>query len=76
MKRKTSITLSDVLLDELDKIVGAGGNRSALIEKAVRSYLKQLARDERDKADLELLDREADALNLEAEDVLGYQVEP
>ena len=76
MKRKTSITLSDVLLDELDRIVGAGGNRSELIEKAVSSYLKQLARDERDKTDLELLNREADALNREAEDVLGYQVEP
>ena len=76
MKRKTSITLSSALLDELDKVVGRNGNRSELIERAVRGYLKQLARAERDKRDLEILDRSASRLNREAEDVLLYQVEP
>lgn len=77
MKRKTSITLSNILLDELDKIVGAGGgNRSRLIEEAIEAFLKERERTEREKRDLEILDREADQLNREAEDVLLYQVEP
>ena len=76
MKRKTSITLSSALLEELDKVVGKEGNRSEVIEQAVGAYLKQLARAERDKRDLEILNRSAKRLNREAADVLLYQVEP
>jgi metal-responsive CopG/Arc/MetJ family transcriptional regulator len=76
MKRKTSITLSDKLLVELDQVVGKGGNRSELIERAIGLYLQQLARNRRDKRELEILNREARHLNREAADVLLYQVEP
>ena len=63
-------------MDELDRVVGDGGNRSELIERAVGAYLNQLARAERDKRELHILNREARQLNREAEDVLLYQVEP
>jgi metal-responsive CopG/Arc/MetJ family transcriptional regulator len=76
MKSKISITLSSALLDEVDRVIGNGGNRSELIERAVGTYLGQLARFERDKRDMKILNREARRLNREAEDVLLYQVEP
>ncbi len=41
---------------------------------AVRVFLAQLKRRERDARDLEIINRNADALNAEAEDVLAYQV--
>jgi metal-responsive CopG/Arc/MetJ family transcriptional regulator len=76
MKSKTSITLSDSLLRELDRIVGKNGNRSELIEKAVRAYILGIARDERDRRDLEILNRSAKRMEKEAKDALRYQVKP
>ena len=76
MKSKTSITLSDSLLRELDRIVGKNGNRSELIERAVRAYISGIARDERDRRDLEILNRSAKRMEKEAKDALRYQVKP
>ena len=74
MKVKTSITLSDELLAEIDRLSTEFRSRSEFLETAARDYLRQLARQEREERDLSILDRRADALNAEAEDVLSYQV--
>ena len=74
MKSKTSITLSTNLMEALDRIVGKNGSRSDLIEKAVREYIQKAARAERDRRDLEILNRSAARLEREATDVLRYQV--
>ncbi len=74
MKLKTSITLPAELLEVVDRRVEAGQSRSDFIEIAIRIRLAQLQRDERDARDLETLNRHADQLNAEAEDVLSYQV--
>ncbi len=76
MKSKTSITLSTALLEEVDKIVGQDGNRSELIEKAVHEYIQRIARIDRDRRDLEILNRSAKRTDREAKDVLRYQVKP
>jgi len=73
MKSKTSITLSSALLEELDEIVGENGNRSELIETAVREHIRALARAERDSRDLEILNRTAKRMASEARDALRYQ---
>jgi len=73
MKQKTSITLSGDLLDRLDRFIGPGGNRSAVLERALDSYLTDQERREREARDLEILNRDAARLNREARDVLGYQ---
>ena len=39
-------------------------------------YLDRRRRERRDRRDLEILNRNAEALNREVEDVLGYQAEP
>ena len=75
MKVKTSVTLEQNVARALDRIVGRGGSRSAVIEQAVREFLERRLRVSRDAKDLAVLNRNADRLNREATDVLGYQVE-
>jgi len=75
MKIKTSITLSEEVLLEIDKISGESRNRSAFIEMAIRDFLKKRAKKIRDDRDLEILNKNSKRLNREAEDVLSYQVE-
>ena len=75
MKVRTSITLSEHLLKEVDEIMNHSGNRSVFIEEAIKEYIERNKRKIRNSADLELINNSADDLNEEAEDVLPYQVE-
>ena len=75
MKVKTSVTLSEELIREMDALASQYGTRSALIEQAVRDFLAAAAHRQREARDLEILNRRAEALNAEATDVLSYQVE-
>jgi metal-responsive CopG/Arc/MetJ family transcriptional regulator len=76
MKRKTSITLSEDVLEAIDKRSGDAKNRSDFIETAIRSYIAKLIRDEQNMKDLDIINRHADRLNIEAADVLAFQVIP
>lgn len=75
MKVKTSVTLSEEIIHQIDALSGRYGTRSALIEQAVRDFLTAEGQRQRDRQDLEILNRHAVRLNREAEDVLSYQVE-
>ena len=70
MRVKTSITLPEELLERIDQVEK---NRSSLIERATLAYLDKLSREERDRRDIEIINRNADYLNAEAMDVLEYQ---
>ena len=75
MKVKTSITMSEELVEAVDRRARQQNrNRSDLIELAVRAFIEQLARAEQDARDLEILDRQVERLNREAAEVLQYQV--
>ena len=74
VKIRTSITLSDSLLAEIDRHAGERANRSEFIESAVRSYILVLARKQENLRDLRIINRRAARLNREAKDVLGYQI--
>lgn len=76
MKVKTSVTLSPETIEAIDAIAGARCSRSRIIEQAVTDFVATHRRRERDAKDLEILERSAERLNRETEDVLGYQVEP
>ena len=76
MKVKTSITLSEDLLEAIDQRSGRFKNRSDFIEAAVRAYITQIIRNEQNAKDLAILNSQADRLNEEAADVLTYQVIP
>jgi metal-responsive CopG/Arc/MetJ family transcriptional regulator len=75
MKVKTSITISEDLLEQIDERAKlAEKNRSDFIEAAVRSFLQQQLRDELNARDLAIINERADALNDGVADVLSYQV--
>ena len=75
MKEKTSITLSRDVLKGIDRLAGSRHSRSAVIEGALRHYLRQMERARIHAHDLEILNRAADRLNAEAEDALQYQAD-
>lgn len=75
MRRKTSISLDDKTLAVIKKLAGKSSNRSRVIEEAVLAFAAQREREARDRRDIELINKNADRLNAEAEDTLGYQVE-
>jgi metal-responsive CopG/Arc/MetJ family transcriptional regulator len=72
-KEKTSITLSREVLSGIDRMAGSKQSRSAFIESVLAEHLRARARAERDKRDLEIINRNAEKLNREALDVLEYQ---
>jgi metal-responsive CopG/Arc/MetJ family transcriptional regulator len=74
MKTKASITLSEDVVKAMNKLSGQYRNRSEFIELAVRNYIAQLIRKQRNARDLEIINQRADRLNEEALDVLAYQV--
>ena len=73
MKTKTSITLSTELLYRLDRLIGAGGNRSAVMEEALSAYLTDRERRLRDARDRNILEQKSRELARESRDVIGYQ---
>ncbi len=73
MKVKTSITLSDDVLAAVDKLAGSARSRSAVIERALRGYLRRRDRAAERARELARLNRAAERLNAEAADVLAYQ---
>lgn len=73
MKTKTSVTLTHDILQAIDEHMGACRSRSEFIETATRVYIEHLKKKAAALRDLEIINKNADALNNEAEDVLGYQ---
>jgi len=68
--------LSEDVLEAIAKWSGDEKNSSDFIETAIRSYIAKLIRDEQNKKDLAINNRHADRLNIEAADVLAFQVIP
>jgi len=73
MKEKTSITLSKEVLSGIDRMAGSKQSRSAFIEAVLAQYLRKQARAQVEARDLELINKAAEELNAEVEDVLRYQ---
>ncbi|MDR0635533.1 MAG: ribbon-helix-helix domain-containing protein [Treponema sp.] len=73
MKTKTSVSLSNEILVQIDNM-NSDGNRSDFIEKALWRYIELLQRDKRNQNDLNIINKAAQYLNKEAEDVLLFQV--
>ncbi len=73
MKEKTSITLSTDVLAGIDQLAGSKHSRSSFIERVLRSYLRQRARERLQARDLSRLNQAARRLNAEAADVIEYQ---
>jgi metal-responsive CopG/Arc/MetJ family transcriptional regulator len=75
MKAKASITVPESLLKEVDELIDCSGDRSVFIEEAIKEYIKRNRKNIRNRTDLILIDKNADELNAEAEDILSYQID-
>lgn len=73
MKRKTSITLSEDVLRDLDRYAGSPGSRSAYIEGVLRRHFRKRAWAAEQARDIERIDAAADRLNEEMAEVLEIQ---
>ena len=73
MKEKTSITLSPEALNEIDRLAGSKGSRSAVIDDVFRRRRRERIRAERGARDLAILNKFADELNVDALDGLEDQ---
>lgn len=73
MRVKTSVTLPKDLLLRVDALAGKKHKRSEVIESALRDFLQNKQRAERDQRELETINANAEKLNEEALDVLEYQ---
>jgi metal-responsive CopG/Arc/MetJ family transcriptional regulator len=74
-KAKVSLSLSAELIEAADLMAGKA-QRSALVERAVRAYLKQAIRKARNQHDLTLIDARASVTNRESDQVLALQAWP
>jgi metal-responsive CopG/Arc/MetJ family transcriptional regulator len=72
MKVKLSISVSDKLVEKIDKMPGAPA-RSTIVEQALILFFKSRSKQEQEARDLVILNAMADELNEEAEDVLKFQ---
>lgn len=73
MKAKTSVTLSEEVLAQIDRLAGSKQSRSAFIESVLRRFLRDRRKAALHARDLARINRAADHLNREAADVLDYQ---
>ncbi len=73
MKLKTSITLEEGVVAAVERAARAGESRSQVIERLLRQSLAEQERAAIDRRDRAILDANADELNEETADVLGYQ---
>ncbi len=75
-KVETSISLSEELLHVIDQRLGQYQNRSQWIEMALRTFIAQITTpSEKNRSDLNIINKNAAHLNEEALDVLSYQVD-
>lgn len=74
-KEKASVTLSGELIQATDAIAGKA-QRSALIERALRRYLKTRLRQVRHQHDLAAINSSAGVANKESDDLLDVQAWP
>lgn len=76
MKVKTSVTLSDDVLCQIDREIGEHGNRSQFIEKAVKRYFRLQRKAERDAHDAAIYRQSAQRFDAETDEVLADQDDP
>ena len=72
-KMKISLTLSREVVREIDRVAGKKRSRSAVVDDALRGYLSPRERAAGNARDVEKINRFADELNAEMQDVLSYQ---
>lgn len=74
-KTKASVSLSGELIRAADAIAGKA-HRSALVERAMRTYLRSMLRHARHAHDLQAINASAEITNRESDNLLALQSWP
>jgi len=72
-KMKTSLTLSREVVRGIDRLAGKKRSRSAVVDDVLRGYLSYRQRAAGNAREVEKINRFADELNAEMQDVLACQ---
>jgi metal-responsive CopG/Arc/MetJ family transcriptional regulator len=72
-KMKTSLTLSREVVRGIDRVAGKKRSRSAVVDDVLRGYLSYRQRAAANVRDAEKINRFAEELSAEMQDVLAYQ---
>jgi metal-responsive CopG/Arc/MetJ family transcriptional regulator len=73
MKLKTSLTLSEDLVRELDRMAGPKVPRSSFIERILRDFVEHRVRQKRLAQEVAAINQHAEKLNSEMSDALQFQ---
>lgn len=75
MKVQMSVMLSENLLSTIDQISDKDKTLSDIIETALEFYIAKLKQPDKSEKDIEIINKNFEYLNKEAQDALRYQVE-
>jgi metal-responsive CopG/Arc/MetJ family transcriptional regulator len=75
MKVKTSLTLSEDLVSQLDRLAPPTVSRSSFIEYILRDYVEGRAQARREAREVAQINRHAAELNDEMKDALSFQAD-
>ncbi len=75
MRVRTSVTLPKELLIKVDALAGKKLKRSAIVESALRDYVAKENRNELNKRDIEIINKNADLINKQVKETLSFQAE-
>jgi metal-responsive CopG/Arc/MetJ family transcriptional regulator len=73
MKLKTSLTLSEDLVEKLDRLAGPNESRSSFVERILRDFVKGRAQARREAREVAAINRHAAQLDAEMKDALSFQ---
>ncbi len=71
-RRRTTVTLPEDLLQDVNEMSKEYQSRSHFIETVLRTFVAQRKREERDARDLAIINENADRLNAETADLLAF----
>lgn len=71
-RRRTTVTLSEDLLQDVNEMSKEYQSRSHFIETVLRTYVAQYKREERDARDMAIINENADRMNAEMADLLAF----
>jgi len=75
MRVRTSVTLPEELLVEVDALAGKKNGRSAVVESALVAYVAKEKPKKLNRRDIRIINENADLINRQVEETLEFQAE-
>ncbi len=75
MRVRTSVTLPEELLVEVDALARKKNGRSAVVESALLAYVAKEKPKKLNRRDIQIINENADLINRQVEETLEFQAE-